>query len=156
MFKPLPVTTAKYPRAFIGNNLPSRIFCICTLHYKVYILRCLVKTSAQICKTDTILPISFCNVKILTRWGLNWPLSARSTFVNTNIVRFPCGSMLLTKSVTLLLSASKDPSKKIKTRRLWAQNRHSTHLKFMSDTAELLKLVVSNVLLEKWIVTSRK
>ena len=63
MIKPLPVTTAKYPRAFIGNNLPSRIFCICTLHYKVYILTSLVKMPAQICKisTYTIFPFSFCN-----------------------------------------------------------------------------------------------
>lgn len=36
--------------------------------------------------------------------------SAMSTLVKTNIVLFPCGSLCATKSVTLLLSASTEPS----------------------------------------------
>jgi len=71
-FFPRPVTTAKYPNAFIGNSCPASIF---------FILSGLVRFS-----------------------------SARSTLVRTSIVRFPWGSIWATKSVTLLLSASTDPS----------------------------------------------
>jgi len=45
-----------------------------------------------------------------TRSGLYRLLSATSTFVNTKIVLFPYGSIVLTSSVTLLRSASKEPS----------------------------------------------
>lgn len=47
----------------------------------------------------------------LTLFGLATFFSARSTLVNTNIVLFPWGSIWLTKSVTILRSASTDPSK---------------------------------------------
>ena len=44
------------------------------------------------------------------RSGLARFCSAISTFVKTKIVRFPEGSILATTSVTLLRSASTDPS----------------------------------------------
>ena len=48
---------------------------------------------------------------ILTLSGLYKLLSARSTLVRTKIVRCPDGSISVTRFVTLLLSASKEPSK---------------------------------------------
>ena len=46
----------------------------------------------------------------LTRCGLMRSRSARSTLVRTKMVRLPWGSILLTMSVTLLRSASSEPS----------------------------------------------
>lgn len=47
---------------------------------------------------------------ILTLLGLARFFSAKSTLVSTKIVLFPCGSIWLTKSVTMLRSASTLPS----------------------------------------------
>ena len=49
---------------------------------------------------------------VLTLLGLATFFSARSTLVKTNIVLLPWGSIWLTKSVTMLRSASTDPSEK--------------------------------------------
>ena len=58
----------------------------------------------------------------LTLLGLATFFSARSTLVKTKIVLFPWGSIWLTKSVTMLRSASTDPSETIQTRTWQSQS----------------------------------